>query len=109
MSTHRPAPSCPVVPSSSSPPLALPSIRSYPTATVVGGEVWLVGGGDTGDVIADVLVFTPATRRWRRPALTGELYLLQRTAHGACLHPQRPDCILLQGGYGRTPCEDELW
>ncbi|PSC75591.1 kelch domain-containing isoform A [Micractinium conductrix] len=84
------------------------SPRSYPTATVVGGEVWLVGGGDTGDVIADVLVFTPATRRWRRPALTGELYLLQRTAHGACLHPQRPDCILLQGGYGRTPCEDEL-
>jgi hypothetical protein len=30
----------------------------------------------------------------------GNLKLLQRTAHSACIHPERPHCILIYGGYG---------
>lgn len=62
--------------------------------------MWLCGGSDADTVVGDVVVFDPATRRWRTPALRGDTALLRRTAHGACLHPARPDCILLQGGYG---------
>lgn len=65
--------------------------------------MWLCGGSSTDTVVGDVLVFNPATRAWRSPALRGDLSLLRRTAHGACLHPARPHCILLQGGYGTGP------
>ncbi len=66
----------------------------------MGGEVWLCGGSATATVVGDVIAYDPATRRWRVPSLRGDTELLRRTAHGACLHPARPDCILLQGGYG---------
>ncbi|KAL4445898.1 hypothetical protein ABPG77_009097 [Micractinium sp. CCAP 211/92] len=79
--------------------------RSYHTATVIGEEVWLCGGGDSAQVLPDVLVFNPATRTWRQAELQGEVHLLKRTAHGACIHPLRPRSILLMGGYG-GPGED---
>ena len=74
--------------------------RSYHSATVVGQDVWLCGGGSTDSVAGDVVVFTPLTRSWRVPALRGQTALLKRTAHGACQHPTRPACIVLFGGYG---------
>lgn len=46
--------------------------RSYHTATVVSGEVWLCGGGDSSSVLGDVLVYRPATRTWHQPKLRGE-------------------------------------
>lgn len=67
--------------------------------------MWLCCGGDSDRVLADVSVFHPATRTWRTPALLGEKRLLLRTAHGACVHPQRPHCILLMGGYGGSEAE----
>ena len=75
-------------------------LRSYHSTTLVGGEVWLCGGSDAEAVVADALAFNPATRCWRKPQLRGDASLLRRTAHGACAHPVRPDCLLLQGGYG---------
>lgn len=79
--------------------------RSYHTATVIHGEVWLCGGGDSSQVLPDVLVFNPATRSWRQAELRGDVHLLKRTAHGACTHPLRPGSILMMGGYG-GPGED---
>lgn len=115
---------------------------SYHTATVINGEVWLCGGGDSSQVcercaadsgrccahsppvpritrqtcppvtkshvsqvLPDVLVFNPAMRSWRQAHLQGDVHLLRRTAHGACVHPLRPGSILLMGGYG-GPGED---
>lgn len=51
-------------------------------------------------VLGGALVYNPTTRTVREPRLVGDVLLLRRTAHGACLHPLRPDCILLVGGYG---------
>lgn len=59
-------------------------------------------------VLPDVLVFNPATRTWRQAEVQGEVHLLKRTAHGACIHPLRPRSILLMGGYG-GPGEDFRW
>ncbi|KAL4425699.1 hypothetical protein ABPG75_009715 [Micractinium tetrahymenae] len=79
--------------------------RSYHTATVVNGEVWLCGGGNSSQVLPDVLVFNPADRSWRQAELRGDVHLLKRTAHGACIHPLRPSSILMMGGYG-GPADD---
>ena len=35
----------------------------------------------------------------------GHTHLLQRTAHGACLHPLHPHVVLLFGGYGGRLCD----
>lgn len=81
------------------PPL-LPTFRSYHSATLIGGKVWLVSGGDAETVFGDCIVFDPESRTYERPSLRGDRGLLMRTAHGACVHPQRPECLLLFGGYG---------
>ncbi|KAI7841997.1 hypothetical protein COHA_004340 [Chlorella ohadii] len=74
--------------------------RSYHSATLIGGKVWLVSGGDAETVFGDCIVFDPQTHTYERPNLRGDLSLLMRTAHGACVHPHRPECLLLFGGYG---------
>jgi hypothetical protein len=51
------------------------------------------------------LIFDLTTRTWRQPRLQGDVVLLHRTAHAACLHPTRPEAILLFGGY--TVGEDQ--
>lgn len=76
------------------------TFRSYHSATLIGGKVWLVSGGDAETVFGDCIVFDPESRTYERPSLRGDRGLLMRTAHGACVHPQRPDCLLLFGGYG---------
>jgi hypothetical protein len=83
---------------SASAPGAAP--RCYHSATLVGDEVWVVGGSDAARVVDDVWVFDLRVRAWRAPALAGDVRLLARTAHGACAHPRRPGVILLFGGYG---------
>lgn len=62
--------------------------------------MWLVAGGDAKTVFGDCVLFDPQTRSYERPKLRGDLALLHRTAHGACVHPLRPECLLLFGGYG---------
>ena len=85
-------------PCRTTPPARLPA--SYQSATLVGDEVWVCGGADIDSVSTDVLAFSPATHTFRQPRLRGNLALLRRTAHGACVHPLRPHCLLLFGGYG---------
>ena len=77
-----------------------PRLCSYHSATLIGGKVWLVSGGDAETVFGDCIVFDPEACTYERPSLRGDLGLLMRTAHGACVHPQRPECLLLFGGYG---------
>lgn len=81
-------------------PCTNPLPRSYHSATLVGGEVWICGGSEADSVLGDVFVFNPTTRTFRQPRLRGDLTLLKRTAHDACVHPLRPHCLLLFGGYG---------
>jgi hypothetical protein len=76
--------------------------RAYHTATLIDGVVWIIGGSDDDAIHSDdpVWCFDVKTRVWTQPKLQGNLTLLHRTAHGACLHPTVPGCILLFGGYG---------
>lgn len=76
--------------------------RAYHTATLTDGVVWIIGGSDDDTIHSDdaVWCFEVKTRVWTQPKLKGNLTLLHRTAHGACLHPTMPGCILLFGGYG---------
>ena len=79
--------------------------RCHHTATLVGDVVWCVGGNTADTVVTTDVVwcFNLSTREWRQPRLTGDLALLRRTAHGACIHPLDPGCILIFGGYGHSP------
>ncbi|KAL4539588.1 hypothetical protein Ndes2526A_g02616 [Nannochloris sp. 'desiccata'] len=76
--------------------------RAYHTATLTDGVVWIIGGSDDDTIHSydAVWCFEVKTRVWTQPKLKGNLTLLHRTAHGACLHPTMPGCILLFGGYG---------
>jgi hypothetical protein len=76
--------------------------RAYHTATLIDGVVWVIGGSDDDAIHCDdpVWCFDVKTRVWMQPKLKGNRTLLRRTAHGACLHPTLPGCILLFGGYG---------
>lgn len=62
-----------------------------------------MGGGNTETVVGGVIVYAPTTRTFRKPRLRGDLSLLARTAHGACVHPLKADCLLVFGGYGGLP------
>jgi Galactose oxidase, central domain len=76
--------------------------RAYHTATLIDGIVWVIGGSDDDAIHSNdaVWCFDVKTRVWTQPKLKGNLTLLHRTAHGACVHPTLPGCILLFGGYG---------
>jgi len=76
--------------------------RAYHTATLIDGVIWIIGGSDDNTIHSDdpVWCFDVKTRVWTQPKLKGNLSLLHRTAHGACLNPIVPWCILLFGGYG---------
>lgn len=77
--------------------------RAHHSATLIGEVVWIIGGSDDKAIRSDdaVWCFNLRTKEWKQPKLEGDLLLLRRTAHGACLHPTLPGSILLFGGYGQ--------
>ncbi|CAG9465641.1 unnamed protein product [Pedinophyceae sp. YPF-701] len=68
-------------------------------------EIWVVGGATREQVLGDVHVLDATTLKWRRPVISGDTALLQRTAHGACVSPTHPHVLLIHGGFGGDSVE----
>lgn len=82
------------------------SPRAHHSATIIGDTAWIIGGGNETELVEDAIAcFYITNKKWTVPSMQGELHLLKRTAHGACIHPLKPSCILLFGGY--TSCNDK--
>ena len=49
----------------------LPTKRSGHTATLIGSELFIFGGGDGNALVNDLFVFDMLSESWSQPAVTG--------------------------------------
>ena len=90
------------------------SPRGNHTATLISGEIWVIGGSDKVDTFSDVCVFSIPKGEWRFPDMllknggagSRSLPLTARTAHAAEIHPFSKSSILVMGGWGNPGLTD---
>eukprot|EP00240_Pyramimonas_obovata_P004075 CAMPEP_0118947702 /NCGR_PEP_ID=MMETSP1169-20130426/46523_1 /TAXON_ID=36882 /ORGANISM="Pyramimonas obovata, Strain CCMP722" /LENGTH=370 /DNA_ID=CAMNT_0006893969 /DNA_START=349 /DNA_END=1459 /DNA_ORIENTATION=- len=76
--------------------------RAYHSATLVGEEIWLIGGSDLSHIYPDVHVLDLVTLTWREVtrSIKGDpLAATGRTGHRAIRHPSDSNTILIYGGF----------
>eukprot|EP00241_Pyramimonas_parkeae_P011682 CAMPEP_0114240174 /NCGR_PEP_ID=MMETSP0058-20121206/8897_1 /TAXON_ID=36894 /ORGANISM="Pyramimonas parkeae, CCMP726" /LENGTH=216 /DNA_ID=CAMNT_0001352493 /DNA_START=98 /DNA_END=745 /DNA_ORIENTATION=- len=85
------------------------SARANHTATLIGEELWLIGGHNLEEVMHDVHVLDLVTLTWKEVThcIAGNLALLRRVAHQAVQHPADPHTILIYGGYSPANQQDD--
>jgi N-acetylneuraminic acid mutarotase len=85
----------------------LPPLRAH-TATLVGGLIYVFGGGDGPSYSNEVWVFDTVSNRWSRPTIATPRvsHPLQRRAHTACLY--RNFIVVFGGGNGQAALND-VW
>ncbi|DBA99644.1 TPA: hypothetical protein ACH3X3_012208 [Trebouxia sp. C0006] len=86
------------------------SEKAYHSATLIGADIWVIGGADDKHSSAQVYVLNTKTLKWRTVAFRGDTRLLQRSAHGCTSHPKLANTLLLFGGWGfdRASRSDDL-
>ncbi|KAG1653468.1 hypothetical protein FOA52_015971 [Chlamydomonas sp. UWO 241] len=76
------------------------SARANHTATLIGRDIWVVGGSNNDAIFSDVCVLNLDRNAWRFPVLKDPTQLICRSAHAADVHPRNPNAVLIMGGYG---------
>eukprot|EP00208_Stichococcus_sp_RCC1054_P004875 CAMPEP_0206144814 /NCGR_PEP_ID=MMETSP1473-20131121/25459_1 /ASSEMBLY_ACC=CAM_ASM_001109 /TAXON_ID=1461547 /ORGANISM="Stichococcus sp, Strain RCC1054" /LENGTH=139 /DNA_ID=CAMNT_0053540787 /DNA_START=608 /DNA_END=1024 /DNA_ORIENTATION=- len=61
--------------------------RQHFSATLVGADIWVVGGSSLTEVYEDVWTFDVRKTIWTCQKIRGPVHLLQRTGHAAVRHP----------------------